>query len=234
MWPTEKREAVLYAAEHDPEGMMVSMVFDYEGGRDDARALSVTSADLVSQGAATTALCHAVLSAHSQKHQTAKLSMDLEELKEALKDPATAAIIREIVNSEEVADAITPDEVADIEAVAEISPTEEEKKDAAPSALMKRYRRATLAIAKLAKAKPEAAEFDEEALLKKAEARFSKAIGNHAALSDFTSKQTAATEVETFITAQLAAGCKDRASAILRLAKDKPGIYNAAVKSGKL
>ena len=41
-------------------------------------------------------------------------------------------------------------------------------------------------------------------------------------------------ELETALSAQIAAGAKDRSTAIFRLAKDKPAIYNTARAAGKI
>ena len=227
--PSQYRDRILWKAQNDPAGIMTSLVFDYTGDPSNARARSIDSGDFVRFAAANTAL----LSAYTHQTKTAKLSnMDITEIIEALKDPAVMEAVKAIVNSPEVADAITPDEVAEVEEAADITPTEEEKKDETAPALMKRYRKAVLAVAKRAKATPVA--FDEEALLKKAEARFAKSIGSSAVLKDFVRKDNAGDDIETAIQAQLTAGAKDRPTAILRLSKDKPDLYNAAVKAGKL
>jgi len=86
--------------------------------------------------------------------------------------------------------------------------------------------------AALANFKPAAISDDEKksiALLAKAE--FTKDIGATGALA--LGHQKAGDEFEAAITAQLSAGAKDRPTAILRLAQDKPAIYNAAVAAGK-
>ena len=235
LWPTDKRESVLHAAENDPLGMMVSMVFDYSGGRDNAKALSVSAADLVSQGAATTALCHAILSS-THKPKTAKLNMEVSELIELLKDPAVRAAIvamAETVESTEP-DEVTSDEVVEMEDVADVALTDEEKKDETQPALMARYRRATLAVAKLAKSKTATLSDDDRKIVAKlAAAEVVRGIGTGSVKLNL-SGTTAQSDAETFITAQLSAGCKNRGEAIARMAKDKPSIYNAAVSAGKL
>ena len=243
LWPTDKRESVLHAAENDPLGMMVSMVFDYSGGRDNAKALSVSAADLVSQGAATTALCHAILSTHKPK--TAKLNMEVSDLIELLKDPAVRAAIvamAETVESTEP-DEVTSEEVAEMEGLTDESKiamrdraslTDEEKKDETQPALMARYRRATLAVAKLAKSKTATLSDDDRKIVAKlAAAEVVRGIGTGSVKLNL-SATTAQSDAETFITAQLSAGCKNRGEAIARMAKDKPAIYNAAVSAGKL
>ena len=75
LYPGDHKERVMYAAEHDPEGMMVSMVFRYEGTPENPRAVDVRAADFVAKGACTTALCTAVLSALN-KNQTALMPDD--------------------------------------------------------------------------------------------------------------------------------------------------------------
>lgn len=62
-----------------------------------------------------------------------------------------------------------------------------------------------------------------------AEIGLQKAPGSSAG---FTVRNDAATKFESEISTQIAAGAKDRGTAILRLAKAKPEIYNEAAKAG--
>ena len=85
--PTEYRDRVLWSAETDPQGIMSSLVFDYTGGRDDAKAQSLFSGDLVRFGAATTAL----LSAYQQPK-----TMTPEEIKSTVDEAVKAALAAHI------------------------------------------------------------------------------------------------------------------------------------------
>lgn len=62
LWPTPHKDAILHAALNDPQGIMVSMVFNYEGGKNDAVATGVMAGDFVGKGAMTTALLAALSS----------------------------------------------------------------------------------------------------------------------------------------------------------------------------
>lgn len=85
--PTQYRERVMWKAENDPQGIMSSLVFDYTGGRDDAKAQSLFSGDLVRFGAATTAL----LSAYKQP-----TNMTPEEIKSTVDEAVKAALAAHI------------------------------------------------------------------------------------------------------------------------------------------
>lgn len=97
LWPSAHKEAILHAAENDPEGMMVSQVFDYNGGRDDAMPTRVRAADFVGHGAATTALLSKL---SSTEEKTMKITID--DLKELLTQPeARTAILGLLPNTAE-------------------------------------------------------------------------------------------------------------------------------------
>ncbi len=117
LWPTPHKEAILHAAKNDPTGIMVSMVFNYEGGRDDAKATGVMAGDFVGKGAMTTALL-AALSAVTESTQTSQ--MDINEIIEALKDEKVQAAVLAIIKSHK-ADA--PDEPDGDEAAMEDTET---------------------------------------------------------------------------------------------------------------
>lgn len=89
LWPSEHRAAILHAAENDPQGMMVSQVFDYRGGRDNAVPVNVRAADFVGIGAATTAL----LSKFSDIEEEKQKSMTKAELIALLQDPEVKAAV---------------------------------------------------------------------------------------------------------------------------------------------
>lgn len=238
--PSQYRDRILWKAQNDPAGIMTSLVFDYTGDPSNARARSIDSGDFVRFAAANTALLSAYTSPTTK---TAKLNaMDINELLTALQDPQVLDALKAVIKSVESnqddqtsADDVTPDEVAEMEDAADITPSSDDKKDATQPALMKRYRKAVLAVAQKVKTNAAAlTSAQEEELLKKAEARFTSKIGSSAVLKDFVRRDNSADEFETAVTAQLAAGAKDRPTAILRLSKDKPDLYNAAVKAGKI
>ncbi|MFA7301877.1 MAG: hypothetical protein WC069_06225 [Candidatus Shapirobacteria bacterium] len=85
----EHRDSILWAAEHDTDNNMLSAVFGF--AKDDPLCLPVNfkAADLVSQGAGTTAL----LADASEENKT----MDIKELLEMLKDPEVAAAIASLI-----------------------------------------------------------------------------------------------------------------------------------------
>lgn len=198
LWPSAHKEAILYAAENDPKGMMISQVFTYTGGKDTAVASEVRAADFVGLGACTEALLSKF--SFNQNDNT----MDKTALLEMLKDdevktallsllPETKATETALLKSaEDKATALFNEKKAEI----------------------------------LAEAKAEAAkdfEANKVALLKEAEAAVVKNIGSGSFLKDFGKKD--ADDAEAFITAQLSAGCPNRATAISRMAKDKPDLY---------
>ena len=77
---------------------------------------------------------------------------------------------------------------------------------------------------------------NETALLAKAEVASKAAATALLGKGGFVTQTGAAAkdEVEEAIAAQIGAGAKNRATAIFRLAKDKPELYNTARLAGKL
>lgn len=218
LWPTDKREAILHAAENDPAGMMISTVFDYNGGENDAIASRVHAADFVEVGASTTALL-AKLSETQPKPNT----MTDEELAKiaALIDEKIAAAMKPATDEAEMATAAEADAgVTD----ADKKPEDESKPAAMRAAL--RIARATnrITLAALATAKDET--------VKLAEAQFTKALGSgkFSIQADEKDKD----EVKAALAGYITAGAKNEAVAILRLAKDKPELFNRFKKEGKL
>lgn len=96
LWPTPHKEAILHAALNDPQGIMVSMVFNYEGGKNDAVATGVMAGDFVGKGAMTTALL-AALSADDSN--STSQPMDINELIAALADPKVQDAVSAIIKS---------------------------------------------------------------------------------------------------------------------------------------
>lgn len=232
LWPGEYRAAILHAAENDPQGMMISTVFDYEGGENDAIPTRVHAADFVETGAATVALLAKLQTTETTNNQNKK--MDIQELLTALEDPAVKSALKAIIDSHDIAEP-SGDETAlndkDTAAAMEkdAGVTDEDKKgetdeDKKAPAILSAIRRSIRAISRQRKSSVE-----ETATL--AEARFTKAIGNGKIILPGESK--AGDEAEKYIQQQVAGGAT-RAKAILRMATDKPQVYNAARQAGKL
>jgi len=220
--PGQYKETALWNAEHDPENMMLSPVFSYDPSDKDSTPLDFQAADLVECGAATTALFSALPDANQQTQKTN--TMDINELIAALGDPAVKTALKAILDSHEEAAPAAPD-TAEMEATAGVTADDKKPEDDNQPALMAAFARCNRAIKRqLETAKGEAVVL--------AEAKFTAALGS----GKFTlpAAPAAKDEVEEAIAAQISAGAKDRSTAIFRLAKDKPEIYNSARKAGKL
>lgn len=218
LWPTDKREAILHAAENDPAGMMISTVFDYNGGENDAIASRVHAADFVEVGASTTALL-AKLSETQPKPNT----MTDEELAKiaALIDEKIAAAMKPATDEAEMATAAE----ADAGVTEADKKPEDEAKPAAMRAALRIHRATTRqTLAALAANQGET--------VKLAEAQFTKALGSgkFSIQADEKDKD----EVKAALAGYITAGAKNEAVAILRLAKDKPELFNRFKKEGKL
>lgn len=218
LWPTDKREAILHAAENDPAGMMISTVFDYNGGENDAIASRVHAADFVEVGASTTALL-AKLSETQPKPNT----MTDEELAKiaAMIDEKIAAAMKPATDEAEMATAAE----ADAGVTEADKKPEDEAKPAAMRAALRIHRATTRqTLAALAANQGET--------VKLAEAQFTKALGSgkFSIQADEKDKD----EVKAALAGYITAGAKNEAVAILRLAKDKPELFNRFKKEGKL
>jgi hypothetical protein len=121
LFPGQNKEAILHAAENDPQSMAVSMVFDWKGDANNPTAVAVSAADFVERGAITEALCRAVCAAATKETKTAIL-MEVADLVTLLSDPAVKTAIKAIVESHEDA----TDETVDPALMADVS--EEDKK----------------------------------------------------------------------------------------------------------
>ena len=218
LWPTDKREAILHAAENDPAGMMISTVFDYNGGENDAIASRVHAADFVEVGASTTALL-AKLSETQPKPNT----MTDEELAKiaALIDEKIAAAMKPATDEAEMATAAEADAgVTDAD-----KKPEDEAKPAAMRAALRIHRATTRqTLAALAANQGET--------VKLAEAQFTKALGS--GKFSIQSGEKDKDEVKAALAGYITAGAKNEAVAILRLAKDKPELFNRFKQEGKL
>lgn len=89
--PSGHRERILWKAQNDKRGIMTSLVFNYQGGRNDAVATQIISGDFVRFGAATTAL----LSAHKPN------TMTPDEIKTIACEAAKAALAEHIESTKE-------------------------------------------------------------------------------------------------------------------------------------
>ena len=219
--PGQYKETALWNAEHDPENMMLSPVFSYDPADKESKPLDFQAADLVECGAATTALFSA-LSDTTQPTNTN--TMDINELIAALGDPAVKTALKAILDSHEEAAPAAPD-TAEMEATAGVTDADKKPEDDKAPAMMAAFARCNRAI----KRQLEASKAEAVVL---AEAKFTAALG--AGKFSLPTAPAAKDEVEEAIAAQIAAGASNRNIALFRLAKDKPEIYNAARKAGKI
>lgn len=209
-WPGEHRDAILHAAENDPDGMMVSMVFDYTGGENNPIAQSVAAADFVAKGAATTALCSAVLSALT-KNKTAKMA-----------DPVVDPNAPPADKTAPVAP-FTPEQVDAINQMIQAALNPPQMDDASAPAMFAAIR------------KEVAARFGESEtkIATLAQAAVVRQIGGTAVLENLSRQSVVtANPLETAVTAQLAAGAPTRGVAIARALRDKPELeeFRATLK----
>jgi hypothetical protein len=213
--PGQYKETALWNAEHDPENMMLSPVFSYDPSDKDSTPLDFQAADLVECGAATTALFSAAQT--QTQTQTKMTDEDKIEVAKMIADALAAA--------NKPADAPVVPDTAEMEATAGVTDADKKPEDEKAPALMAAFARCNRAIKRqLETAKGEAVVL--------AEAKFTAALG--AGKFTLPAAPAAKDEVEEAIAAQISAGAKDRSTAIFRLAKDKPEIYNSARKAGKL
>jgi hypothetical protein len=213
--PGQYKETALWNAEHDPENMMLSPVFSYDPSDKDSTPLDFQAADLVECGAATTALFSAAQT--QTQTQTKMTDEDKIEVAKMIADAIAAA--------NKPADAPVVPDTAEMEATAGVTDADKKPEDEKAPALMAAFARCNRAIKRqLETAKGEAVVL--------AEAKFTAALG--AGKFTLPAAPAAKDEVEEAIAAQISAGAKDRSTAIFRLAKDKPEIYNSARKAGKL
>lgn len=201
VWPGEKRDAILHAAQHDPEGMMVSMVFDYTGTPQNPIAQSVAAADFVAKGAATTALCCAVLSALSK---TAKLDMpDPNPAPDPSPAPAPAP-----------AAPFTPEQISAIQQIVQalLNPPDADLGAAMPAMMS--------AIRKEVGTQITA---NETHFATMSEAAATRAIGGKAVLTNLQKLvDNEENPLEKAVSVQLSAGAPNRGVAIARALRDKP------------
>lgn len=203
--PGDYREAILHWAENDPKGMMVSMIFGYTGGRDNPIAHFVRSADFVAKGAATTALCCAVLSAISlNQTQTAKMA-------DPVVDPNAPPVA-----APAPAAPFTPEQIAAIQQIVQAAMNPPQVDDSSAPAMFAAIR------------KEVAARFGESEtkIATLAQAAVVRQIGGTAVIANLTklgeSTPDGVTQFKAAVTAQLSAGAPNRGEAIRRVLHDKP------------
>jgi hypothetical protein len=241
LWPSDKREAIMYAAQHDREGMMISTVFNYDGGKNDAVPTSIMAADFVEKGAATTALCAAFAKLSEDTTQNKK-PMEISELIEMLKDPQCQDAVKAIIKSHNAAEP-SPDKAVEadneklaVESEADAGVTAEDKKpeDEKKPALM----RAAVRICRVISRQAKTIHADKTAILAEAKvaaaAELTSKIGNTAFLSQFTPGAQEATDFEGAVAQEIGTGAKSRAEAIRFVARKKPDLYNKARAAGKV
>jgi len=182
---------------------------------------SFHAVDLVEQGAATTALLSAYPDSLSDKdNQTTTATMDdfLTQLKAALQDPDIAAAVKAMHKSvtSAAAEDMSDDDMSAAMSAAGVTDADKAKEDETKP----KTTRALLAIARASKRQIDSAA---KSAAVEAEASFVKRLGKSGTAIMSAAKD--GEDAETYITAQLSAGCKSRGAAIARMAKDKPDLY---------
>lgn len=227
--PTEHKQAILWAAQNNPEGMMLSAVFSY--AKDDPTCMpqSLDAVDVVETGAATTAL----LSEDTNKTP----NMDIAEFIAMLDDPKVKDAIKALVKAHKDPAESTDAEDAALEKDAGVTADDKKTEDAAMSRAGRmaiQFHRAALRIAKTNGA-IELAKLSGEIKVQ-SEASVVAALGA-SPFSAVAAAKKDGDEWENKVQAHLAAmpaGKKDRGTAIMRASRDNPDLYNAARTAGKL
>lgn len=211
----DSRRDILFGAEHNQEDNMISVVFGFL--KDDPLCIpqNFRAADLVPQGAATTAL----FSESTNPNENTNMPITIDDLKTLLADPAAKAILQGALDGHTDAEDDAADGAAADTAAMEAGVTADDKKpedDKKPAMLRlalqlgRMHERKTTALLKASEVKAESL-----VVAKLGAHKFPEATG-----------ETAAKDAEAFITAQLSAGCPNRATALRRMAKDKPALYD--------
>lgn len=126
----EKRDTILWGAEHNPEDTCFSVVFSYLKDDPDCIPQNFRAADIVPNGAATTALF--------SEDQTQSNPMDIQELLAALNDPAVKTALQSILKSHEgPAEAEAETEAATMESEADVTEADKKPEDDQKPALMR-------------------------------------------------------------------------------------------------
>lgn len=211
----QTRSDILFGAEHNPEDTMFSVVFSYDPADANCLPLNFRCADIVPQGAATTAL-------FSETQTTAKMALTLDDLKELLSTPEGAAYMGGILKAH---GKMKKDAAAD----AGDDGASDSSSDSAPAAT----------AAALKKFKDDlTAEFETKktALLAEVETKAQAAATALLGKGGYTQSGGGgqADDAEAKLAAYMAPGNISRGTAIMRFAHDKPEEYNAARAAGKL
>lgn len=229
---TPFKAGIFSRAKTDPNGIAVSPLFHFtarNGSKEFCDPTEFVSSDFVKSGAINKALF--------SETQPENKTMDINELIAALADPKVQEAVSAIIKSHKK-DATAEDDseneapAAEMEAAAGVTDEDKKPEDTQKPALM----RAAIRTARAITRQRAALAADKDALLTevkttaKAEATALLGKGGFQITSGVPDKD----EVKEAIAAYRAAGAKSDAVAILRLAKDKPELYNAAVKAGKL
>lgn len=126
LYDTGKRTAILSSAEHNPEDLMFSAVFNYSPDDANAMPLNFRAADIVPCGAATTAL----FSESTQTSNTMDEQEFITKLAAALKDPTIHAAVTAMVKATKPAPEETAaDDTASAEMESAAGVTDADKKD---------------------------------------------------------------------------------------------------------
>lgn len=220
----EERDSMLWSAEHNPEDVMFSAVFNYQ--KDDPNCLPVNfrCADVVPVGAATTALfSESTLTPH----------MDISELLALLDDPKCKDAIKAIVKShKDPSDTSDETDAAAMEADAGVGDSDKKDEDTKKPAMMRALARISRKTARvLDELKAEKAAILAEAKVQSA-AEATALLGKGGIVRNERNAD-GKDAVETALAPYISTGAT-RGTAILRFAKDKPKEYNTLRSAGKL
>jgi hypothetical protein len=187
LWPTEHKPTILHAAKNNPKGMMISTVFDYDGGENDAIAKRVHAADFVEVGASTTALL-AKLAKLSETTTHTQSPMFTDEQKAELSEMISSGIQAALAEANKPEDKTA--ELAEADAAEkEAGVTDADKKpedEKKPAAL-----RAALRIARATERKALSALKEYEKNDVAAQAKFTAMLGRSGAFTPATGVQAA-------------------------------------------
>jgi len=206
--PTDKKELIFWNAANDPKGMMMSAVFDYGAHDKNCIPLSADAADLVAEGAATTAL----LSKTQEEND-----MKPEDVQKLIDSAVTAALAGVPKNTEPDKDAIAAAEKEAGVEEADRKP-EDEKLGAAMCSAM-RIQRAS---------KRQSANLKDEAVTA-AMAQVAAKVGSGGFFLGGTGvAPTDADAFEAAVKAKMNAGCANRARAKFEIARENPDLHAKA------
>lgn len=222
LFPGSNKEAILHAAENDPQAMSVSMVFDWKGDANNPTAVAVSAADFVERGAITEALCRAVCA--SAETQKTAILMEVSDLVTLLSDPAVKTAIKAIVESHEDAasEEVDPALMADV-SEEDKKPEDEEKSAVARAVcqLSRSFNRRLKSIATVDNSAKLTPEIETAIAAKVASELGSKQFIGSGGVPKATEDKYTATLSEYRKTA------KNDQVAVFRMLKDHPELYAA-------